>query len=71
MSIQNELSSDIAVALLAGKDRDPEKLNHLKEVVLQIHSILQKTTVKSDSSKRARAQAAGENQSNIDRVKSF
>jgi len=71
MSIQNELSSDIAVALLAGKDRDPEKLNHLKEVVLQIHSILQKTTVKSDSSKRARAQAAGENRSNIDRVKSF
>ncbi|HEY8205763.1 MAG TPA: hypothetical protein VIF81_13605 [Pyrinomonadaceae bacterium] len=71
MSIQNELSSDIAVALLTGKDRDPEKLNHLKEVVLQIHSILQKTTAKSGSSKRARSQAAGENQSNIDRVKSF
>jgi hypothetical protein len=26
MSIQNELSSDIAVALLTGKDRDPQKL---------------------------------------------
>jgi len=44
MSIQNELSSDIAVALLARGNTDPKKLNDIKETVLRIHSILQSTT---------------------------
>ena len=44
MSIQNELSSDIAVALLTGKDRDPQKLDDLKKVVLKVHSILQEAS---------------------------
>jgi len=44
MAIQHELSSDIAVALLAGKEKDPEQLNYLKEVVFRIHSTLQKMT---------------------------
>jgi len=59
MSIQNELSSDIAVALLTGKDRDPQKLNDLKQVVLKIHSILQEAS-RDLRRKRTRAAAAGE-----------
>jgi hypothetical protein len=59
MSIQNELSSDIAVALLTGKDRDPQRLNDLKQVVLKVHSILQEAS-KDLRRKRTRAAAAGE-----------
>ena len=57
MSIQNELSSDIAVALLTRKQTDPEKLNDLKETVLRIHSMLQRETVEWHL-KRVHAQAA-------------
>jgi hypothetical protein len=60
MSIQNELSSDIAVALLAGKDRDPKKLDDLKQVVLKVHSILQEAS-QNISAKRVRAASAGDN----------
>jgi len=59
MSIQNELSSDIAVALLTGKDRDPQKLADLKKVVLKVHSILQEAS-KDLRRKRARAAAGGD-----------
>ena len=59
MSIQNELSSDIAVALLAGKDRDPQRLDDLKKVVLKVHSILQEAS-KNVSARRVRAVDAGE-----------
>ncbi len=59
MSIQNELSSDVAVALLAGKDRDPQKLDDLKKVVLKVHSILQEAS-KNVSSKRVRAAVAAD-----------
>jgi hypothetical protein len=61
MSIQNELSSDIAVALLTGKGRDPQKLDDLKQVVLKVHSILQEAS-KDLRRKRARTAAAGEKQ---------
>ena len=61
MSIQNELSSDIAVALLTGKDRDPQKLDDLKKVVLKVHSILQEAS-KDLRRTRTRAAAAGENE---------
>lgn len=40
MSLENELTSDIAVALLTAKDKDPQELNRLKELVLRIHSEL-------------------------------
>ena len=59
MSIQNELSSDIAVALLTGKDRDPQKLDDLRKVVLKVHSILQEAS-EDIRRKRVRAVAAGE-----------
>lgn len=41
MAISNELSGEIAVALLAAKDRSPRELNELKKMVLEIHSTLQ------------------------------
>jgi hypothetical protein len=59
MSIQNELSSDIAVALLTGKDRDPQKLDDLKKVVLKVHSILQEAS-KDLRRKRPRAEAGSD-----------
>lgn len=43
MSIQNELSSDIAVALLARANDDPKKLVDVKETVLRIRSVLQQS----------------------------
>ena len=40
MTISNELSSEVATALLAAKDRSPEELTDLRSLVLQIHSTL-------------------------------
>jgi len=41
MTISNELSSDIAIAILE-KNRSPQELKQLKEIILQVHSELQK-----------------------------
>ena len=41
MAISNELSSDVAVAILAQK-KSPQELEQLKDVILQVHSALQK-----------------------------
>ncbi len=61
MSIQNELSSDIAVALLTDQTKRPEELKELKELIFRIHELLQdsKTDV---SSQRAHAHAVGRKQ---------
>jgi len=40
MAISNELSSEIAAALLAEK-KSPQELKQLKDVVLKVHSALQ------------------------------
>jgi len=40
MAISNELSSDVAVALLA-KNKSPQELKQLKDIILQVHSTLQ------------------------------
>ena len=45
MAIYNELSSDIATALLTGKEKDPRELDDLKETVIKVHSTLQKLAV--------------------------
>jgi hypothetical protein len=42
MALSHELSSEIATALLAAKDRSPRELADLKEVLLLIHSTLQR-----------------------------
>lgn len=44
MAISHELSSEIATALLAAKERSPRELNDLKEVVFKIHSTLEQLT---------------------------
>lgn len=39
--LSNELSSEIAVAILAEK-KSPQELRQLKDVILQVHTALQK-----------------------------
>jgi predicted transcriptional regulator len=41
MAISNELSSDIAAALLA-ENKSPQELRQLKDVIMKVHSALQK-----------------------------
>jgi predicted transcriptional regulator len=53
MAISNELSSEIAVAILAAK-KTPQELHQLKDIILKVHSTLQKM------SKDARADSASE-----------
>ena len=40
MAISNELSSDVAVAILARK-KSPQELKQLKDILLEVHSALQ------------------------------
>ena len=42
MAISHDLSSEIAAALLAAKDRSPSELEALKETLLTVHSTLQR-----------------------------
>lgn len=44
MAISHELSSEIAAALFAAKDRSPGELKDLKEILLVVHSTLQQLT---------------------------
>ena len=53
MSIAHELSSDIATAILAGRE-DQSKLEELREVVLRVHMVLQKLTVQCRQNARER-----------------
>lgn len=46
MAIHNELSSEIAVALLT-EERTAEERNQLKEVILAVHDTLQELTADS------------------------
>ena len=58
MSVAHELSSEIAAAILARKEETP-KLKELKEVVLQVHSVLQKLTAQCREQNRSRRLAKG------------
>jgi len=58
MAISNELSSDIAVALIAAKAQQPDQLNDLKEILIEVHSTLQELTEQSRSV-RSFSMAAG------------
>jgi len=53
MAISNELSSDVAVAILA-QNKSPQELEQLKDIILQVHSALQKMSeeTRSDRLKR-------------------
>jgi hypothetical protein len=56
MPISHELSSEIAAALLARKDRSPREREELKETLLLVHSTLQKLA--DDADKRAETEPA-------------
>jgi hypothetical protein len=55
MAISNELSSEIAAAILVEK-KSPKELNQLKDVILRVHSTLQKM---SEEQRAARAHDKG------------
>lgn len=44
MAISNELSSDIAAALIAANAKAPDQLHELKEILIEVHSTLQQMT---------------------------
>ena len=50
MAISNELSSDIATALLV-ENKTPQELEKLKDVVLQVHTTLQKMSEEARASR--------------------
>ena len=54
MAISNELSSDVAVAILA-KQKSPQELQQLKDVILQVHSALQKMSEETRSDRLSRS----------------
>jgi predicted transcriptional regulator len=66
MAISNELSSEIAAAILAEK-KTPQELNQLKDVILRVHSALQKMSEEAHTARfKTRARSAtntGERQS--------
>jgi hypothetical protein len=51
--VAHELSCEIAAAILA-RQEETRKLEELKEVVLRIHSVLQRLTVQSREHNRSR-----------------
>ena len=60
MTIANELSSDIAAALVAAQDKHPDERNDLKEILLTVHATLQRLTEQSRRARTTRL-AAGNN----------
>lgn len=46
MALANELSSEIAAAILTPKERSPRRLSELKEIVLKVHLTLQEMAEK-------------------------
>ena len=60
VSVSHELSSEIAAAILARKE-DTRTLQELKEVVLRVHSTLQKLTAQCLEQRRSRREAKHRN----------
>jgi hypothetical protein len=58
MAISNELSSDVAVAILATK-KSPQELKQLKEIILEVHSTLQKMSEETRDSRLKREPQKG------------
>ena len=51
MAISNELISDIAAVLVAANNKHPGQPNDIREILLEVHSTLQRLT---EQSRRAR-----------------
>ncbi len=58
MTVANELSGDIASAILGANERSQRPLNELKEIVLKVHTTLQGMAEKERP--RKKISAAGE-----------
>ena len=46
MAIENELSSEIAIAILTAEAQTPARLDELKKIVLKVHATLQEMSEK-------------------------
>jgi predicted transcriptional regulator len=57
MAISNELSSEIAAAILAEK-KSPQELRELKDIIIEVHSTLQKMS-EDARSHRLKSKARG------------
>jgi len=55
MAISNELSSDVAIAILE-KNRSPQELKQLKDIILQVHSTLQEMSEEMHADRLKRIQ---------------
>lgn len=60
MAISNELSSDIAAALISANAKEPDQLLELKDILIEVHSTLQQMTEQSRSA-RSFSLATGKN----------
>ena len=60
MAISNELISDIAAALVAANNKHPDQPNDLGEILLKVHSTLQRLMEQSRRARTVRL-AAGNN----------
>lgn len=58
MAISNELSSEIATALLTAKERSGAELTDLKNILLEVHSTLQAMTENARVEKQTSPPAA-------------
>jgi len=54
MAISNELSSDVAVAILA-KQKSAQEMKQLKDIILQVHTALQKISEETRADRRDRS----------------
>ena len=57
MAIYNELSSDIAAAIIAQK-KPAQELEQLKDIILKVHSTLQKMSQDAEQTRAYKASAA-------------
>ncbi len=51
MAISNELSSEIAAAILSEKKKSPQELSQLKDIILKVHSALQQMSEEARQSR--------------------
>jgi hypothetical protein len=64
MAISNELSSDIAAALIAANAKQPDQLPELKQILIEVHSTLQRMTEQSRSARSCFLTTRDKNQRN-------
>ena len=69
MAISHELSSEIAAALFAAKERSPHELNDLKEIVFKIHSTLEQLSDEDRMARMARVDPQAPQSANLPDVK--